>query len=85
MKQNITLSLDAATLRAAKALAAKRHQSVSRLLSEELAEQVAKDKRYAQAKRQALDWLANGLMNLGGQYISREEIHGRQKASARLR
>lgn len=77
MKQNITLSLDAATLQQAKQLAARRNLSVSKLLAADLAEQVDADRRYDQARRQALAWLQSGELDLGGQYLSRDAAHER--------
>ena len=77
MKQNITLSLDEQTLQQARLLAAKRKLSVSRLLAEDLAEQVAQDRQYEQAKRQAMAWLAEPRLQLGGDYLSREATHER--------
>lgn len=77
MKQNITLSLDEQTLYQARQLAARRKLSVSKLLAEDLAGQVQADLRYDQAKRQALSWLAQAPLNLGGRYLTREETHER--------
>lgn len=48
MKQNITVSLDAVTLQRAKALAAQRNLSVSKLLAADLAEQVDSRRHYEQ-------------------------------------
>ena len=79
MKQNITLSLDAATLKQAKQLAAKRNLSVSKLLAEDLAAHVAADRHFEQAKRQALVWLEGGALNMGGKYLSREAAHERSR------
>jgi len=77
MKQNITLSLDAQTLHHARQLAARRKLSVSKLLAQDLAQQVETDQRYEQAKRQALAWLAHAPLHLGGRYLDREETHAR--------
>lgn len=77
MKQNITLSLDAQTLHEARQLAARRKLSVSKLLAEDLADQVAKDRAYEQSRRQALAWLALAPLNLGGQHLDREAAHER--------
>ena len=60
MRQNITVSLDAATLQRAKQLAARRNLSVSKLLAADLAEQVDSDRRYEQARRRALNWIKDG-------------------------
>ena len=77
MKQNITVSLDEKTLKSARQLAAKRNLSVSRLLAEELAEQVSENRRYRQARRQALAWLDKGF-DFGGKYLTRDEAHERR-------
>ena len=77
MNQNITLSLDAGTLQRARELAARQNLSVSRFLAADLAEQVDKDLHYQQAKRQAIGWLEDSALELGGQYLSRDEAHER--------
>lgn len=77
MRQNITLSLDSATLQQARELAARRHVSISKLLAEDLKGQVARSNDYEQAKRQALNFLAQTAFNLGGEYLSREDAHAR--------
>lgn len=77
MKQNITLSLDAVTLQRARELAAQRKLSVSKLLAEDLAEQVDSQRHYEQGRRQALAWLKGGELELGGQYLSRDDTHER--------
>ncbi len=78
MKQNITLSLDTELLRKAKLLAAKRKLSLSRLLAEELAEQVAQARQYDQAKKQALAWL-DKKFPLGGIGVrDRGALHERE-------
>ena len=77
MKQNITLSLDADTLQRARELAARHKLSVSRFLAADLAEQVASDLHYQQAKRQAIGWLQDSALELGGSYLSRDDAHER--------
>lgn len=77
MKQNITVSLDGVTLQHAKQLAAQRNLSVSKLLAADLAEQVDSQHRYEQGRRQALAWLKCGELELGGNYLSRDETHAR--------
>lgn len=77
MKQNITVSLDAVTLQRARQLAAQRNLSVSKLLAADLAEQVDSQRHYEQGKRQALAWLKGGYLELGGQYLSRNDAHAR--------
>lgn len=77
MKQNITLSLDADTLQRARELAARQNLSVSGFLAADLAEQVGKDLHYQQAKRQAMGWLQDSALELGGRYLSRDDAHER--------
>ena len=77
MKQNITLSLDRELLAKLRVIAAKRATSVSRMLADELAEIVEKSEQYEHAKRYALAAIETGF-HLGGQRISREELHERQ-------
>ena len=77
MKQNITLSLDEQTLYQARQLAARRKLSVSKLLAEDIAQQVQTDQRYEQAKRIALAWLTQAPLALGGRYLDREAAHER--------
>ena len=76
MKQNVTVSLDAEVLQAAKVLAAQRKTSLSRLLADELAEQVRRARDYEQCRRAARALLKKGLP-LGGVPLSREEAHER--------
>jgi hypothetical protein len=78
MKQNITVSLDATTLQQARRLAAERNLSVSKLLAADLSEQVDYERRYEQAKRQALVFLKSGELALDKPYLSRDEVHERQ-------
>ena len=76
MKQNVTVSLDAEVLQAAKVLAAQRKTSLSRLLADELAEQVRRSRDYEQCKRAARALLEQGLP-LSGPPLTREEAHER--------
>jgi hypothetical protein len=50
---------------------------VSKLLAADLAEQVDSQRHYEQGKRQALAWLTGGYLELGGQYLSRDDAHAR--------
>ena len=77
--QNITLALPKSVLRRIKALAAQRHTSVSRLLTETLQDLVARETGYAGARNRQLSWLARGV-NLGTRgkaSWSREDLHDR--------
>lgn len=76
VKQNITLSLDKELIRKARILAAKKSVSVSRLLSDELAEIVTQNENYERARIKALAELAGGY-HLGGRPAAREELHER--------
>jgi predicted transcriptional regulator len=77
--RNITLSLPADLLRRVKVLAAQRDTSISRLLTEALADLVAREEGYVQAQQQHLALLRQGL-NLGtyGRASwTREAVHER--------
>lgn len=77
MKQNITVSVSKDLLRRARALAARRRTSVSRLLAEQLEKQVGEERAYAASRRKALALLKQGL-HLGGHGISnRDALHDR--------
>lgn len=77
MKQNITVSVKRDLLRRARALAAERRTSVSRLLAEELERQVGDARAYAASRRKALALLKLGL-HLGGHGIAnRDALHDR--------
>jgi post-segregation antitoxin (ccd killing protein) len=78
VKQNITLSLDKDLIQKAKVLSAKRHTSVSTMLSQELKRIVESVEQYEVAKRKAISDLRNGY-HLGGLIAaSREELHERK-------
>ena len=77
--QNITLALPKAVLRRAKIVAAQRHISLSRLLTEALDELVQRESGYAQARRRQEALLRQGL-DLGTQgqpAAKRESLHER--------
>ena len=78
MKQNITLSLDTVVLKQAKQLAAKRHQSVSSFLANELTSTVDANRKYEQHMRQALALMEKGFDLGGGPYLTREQAHARR-------
>ena len=77
MRRNITLSMDEELLRRARVLAARRNQSVSALLREELARLVAEDQAYDAAREAALERLRRGTHLGGGPRSAREELHDR--------
>jgi hypothetical protein len=77
-KHNITVAIDPALLKKARAIAARRGRSVSALLAEELRELVADDARYAAARKRAFALFATPLA-LGGTPLGREELHERRR------
>jgi hypothetical protein len=78
VKHNITVAIEPALLRKARAVAARRGRSVSALLAEELRELVAEDARYKAARKRALALLLSPL-SLGGIPLGREELHDRRR------
>jgi hypothetical protein len=77
MKQNITISVDKALLRKARALAAQRGASISALLAQELLRIADRESEYELAKRRALARLSTPC-RLGGQKrLPREALHDR--------
>ena len=75
-KANITVAIEPGLLKKARAVAARRGQSVSALLADELRELVEEDARYASARRRALSLFQNPL-SLGGVPLRREDLHER--------
>ena len=82
-KRNLTIRLDADIVRKARALAAERSVSVSRLVAEELERLVGEDEQYRAACRQALDDLST-CFHLGGAIPSREQMHERRGQTSKL-
>jgi hypothetical protein len=81
MARNITVSLDEATIREARALAAQRGISVSALVRRELSRLVEGQRGYEKARHTALRRLERG-QSLGTEVLqARDELHDR----ARLR
>jgi hypothetical protein len=78
IKHNITVAIEPALLKKARAVAARRGRSVSALLADELRELVAEDARYSAARKRALALFATPLP-LGGAPLSREELHERRR------
>lgn len=75
--QNLTIRLSPDARRKAKALAAERDTTVTRLLAGLLEELVGRDKTFDAAKRAALDYLDKGFP-LGGKITAgRGEWHER--------
>ena len=77
-KANITVAIEPALLKKARAVAARRGQSVSALLADELRELVDEDARYIAAHKRALSLFQNPL-SLGGAPPRREELHERRR------
>lgn len=78
MRQNLTVQLDADTIRKARVLAAKRSTSVSRLVASEIDRLVREDDAYESARREALPELERGY-DLGseGRLARRDELYER--------
>lgn len=77
-KANITVAIEPGLLKKARAIAARRGQSVSALLADELRELVDDDARYTSARRRALSLFHNPLP-LGGVPLRRDELHERRR------
>ena len=77
MARNITVRLDAETIRRARILAARAGSSVSRMLARVIAEMVREDESFESAKRDALDLLDRGFHWGGGIRATRDELHER--------
>ena len=77
VKANITVAIEAGLLKKARAVAARRGQSVSALLAAELRELVDEEGRYVSARKRALALLRSPL-SLGGVPVRREELHDRR-------
>ena len=77
-KANITVAIEPGLLKKARAVAARRGQSVSALLADVLRELVEEDARYASAHKRALS-LFQSPLPLGGAPLGREELHERRR------
>lgn len=78
-KQNITVAIDGALLKRARAIAARRGLSVSALLADELRAIVADDTAYESARRQAMAALKDGLPLGGAKITDRGALHERRR------
>lgn len=78
-KQNITVAIDGALLRRARAIAARRGLSVSALLAEELRLLVAEDREYESARRRAAALLDDGMALDQARITDRDELHERRR------
>lgn len=77
-KHNITVAIDAGLLKKARAIAARRGQSVSALLAGELRVLVEEDAGYAAARKRAFG-LFEAPQKFGGTPLGREEAHDRYR------
>jgi hypothetical protein len=73
-RRNLTLQLDEETIRQAKILAAKRGTSISGLVARELELLVARDARYEEAQRRAVELMAAATAR-GGRSWRREGLY----------
>jgi hypothetical protein len=73
-RRNLTLQLDEETIRQARILAAKRGTSISGLVARELALLVARDARYEEAQRRAVELMAESVAR-GGRTWQREDLY----------
>ena len=79
VKRNITVAIDAALLKRARSVAARRGSSVSALLADELRELVASESDYAAAERSARALLQAGLPLEGARISDRQALHDRSR------
>ena len=78
-KQNITLAIEPALLKQARAIAARRGTSISALLADELRRLVSADRTYESARRKALELMRTGIGMESGRMEDRNEIHDRSR------
>jgi hypothetical protein len=76
-RRNLTLQLDQETVRQAKIVAAKRGTSISGLVARELELLVARDARYEEARRRALELLAESWPAAAGDLAAGRPRRGR--------
>lgn len=77
-KANITVAIEPGLLKKARSVAARRGQSVSALLADELRELVAEDAGYTLARKRALSLFQHPL-SLGGAPLGRDQLHERHR------
>jgi hypothetical protein len=73
-RRNLTVQLDEETIRQARVLAARRGTSISGLVARELEELVAKDARYEEAMRRAIELMAEPEAH-GGRNWRRDDLY----------
>ena len=76
-RQNVTVSLTRETLRKAKALAASRKTSISKLLAAQIEALVGDDEAYARAEKRARELMEQGFDMGARPRVSRDELHER--------
>jgi hypothetical protein len=78
MKQNLTVQLEADTIKKARIVAARRSTSISRLVASEIDRLVREDEAYERARDEALGELKRGY-DLGseGRLARRDELYDR--------
>lgn len=81
-KANLTIQLDTEAIRRAKVVAAKRGTSVSALVAQELDALVARDERYEEAHRRAMELLAEAKPR-GGRTWARGDLYAERVRRAR--
>ena len=83
-RRNLTLQLDEETIRQAKLLAARRGTSISGLVARELELLVARDARYEDARRRAVELMAESMAH-GGRSWRREGLYEDESPWSTLR
>jgi hypothetical protein len=78
-KQNITVAIEPALLKQARAIAARRGSSISALLADELRDLIAEDRAYEAARQSAKAMLKTGFDLQRARMRNRDEIHDRRR------
>jgi len=78
-KQNITVAIEPALLKQARAIAARRGRSVSAMLADELRDLIAEDRAYEAARQSAKAMLKTGFSLQGARMRDRSEVHDRRR------
>lgn len=77
-KHNITVAIEPALLKKARAIAARRGRSVSALLADELRELIGEDRAYEAARQRAKAILKSGFPLQGARMSDRIAVHDRR-------
>ncbi|MBM5810675.1 MAG: CopG family transcriptional regulator [Gammaproteobacteria bacterium] len=75
--KNVTITLDEATARWARRMAARHNQSLSRFIGAVLSGKMHDDRRYELAMREYLSLRPRSLGAPGQRYATRDELHDR--------